>query len=242
MKLALLRIANATLRPLGVQIYHEGIDMESVLRRLAPRAGDIGTVIDIGASTGRWSALAMPYFPHARFVGVDPLAEREPDLKRLKARAPRFDYVLCAAGATDGGTVPMAVGADLDGSTVGGSDGAVRQVPLHSIDGIVRMKGCPGPYLLKFDTHGFEVPILDGAAETLKTTRYIVMEVYNYRHVPGTLLFWEMCAKLEGLGFRCFNLADPMQRPLDRALWQMDLFFARKGDPVFAHDSYRLAQ
>ena len=76
-KLASLRIANATLRPLGVQIYHEGMDMESVLRRMAPRAGRIGTVIDIGASTGRWSAMTMPYFRDARFVGIDPLRERD---------------------------------------------------------------------------------------------------------------------------------------------------------------------
>jgi FkbM family methyltransferase len=239
MKLALLKIANTLLRPAGAQIYHEGMDMESVLRRLGPRAGDIGTVIDIGASTGRWSALTMPYFPSARFVGIDPLKEREPALQRLKATNPRFDYVLCAAGEADSDMVRMAVSGDLDGSTVGGSDGDIRQVPLHSVDAVVRMKQCKGPFILKFDTHGFEVPILNGAKATLAQTKYIVMEVYNYRHTEGTLLFHEMCVLLDGLGFRCFNMADPMQRPLDRALWQMDFFFARKDDEVFRHDSYR---
>ena len=55
--------------------------------------------------------------------------------------------------------------------------------------------------MLKFDTHGFEVPILKGAAQHAGETRYIVMEVYNYRHVEGTLLFYEMCALLDGWGF-----------------------------------------
>ena len=213
--------------------------MESVIRRLAPRAAGIGTVIDIGASTGRWSAMAMPYFPNTRFIGVDPLREREPDLQRLKLRNPNFDYVLCAAGEQDSAIIKLAVSGDLDGSTVGGSDGTVREVPLHSIDAIVDMKKCTGPFMLKFDTHGFEVPILKGACETLQQTKYIVMEVYNYRHIEGTLLFHEMCALLDGMGFRCFNVVDLMQRPLDRSLWQMDFFFARKDDEVFRFDTYR---
>jgi FkbM family methyltransferase len=240
MKLALLKIANSLLRPLGAQVYREGMDMESVLRRLSRHAGDIGTVIDIGASTGRWSEMAMPYFPQARFVGIDPLKEREPALQRLRSSHARFDYVLCAAGEDDDGFVELAVTGDLDGSTVGGGGGVARRVPVHSIYAVVRMKSCSAPFVLKFDTHGFEVPILKGARSTLERTKYIVMEVYNYRHTEGTLLFPEMCALLDGLGFRCFNMADPMQRPLDRSLWQMDFFFARKSDEVFRHEGFRL--
>jgi FkbM family methyltransferase len=238
MKKVLLKAANALLRPVGAQIYREGMDMESVLKRLANRSGEIQTVVDIGASDGRWSDMSMKLFPRARFIGVDPLAEREPELKRLKERRPRFDYILCVAGESDNDTVDLAVTDDLDGSTVGGA-GRVRKVPSHSIDEIVKIKQCEGPFILKFDTHGFEVPILKGASKTLEDTRYIVMEVYNYRHVEGTLLFHEMCALLEGMGFRCFNMADQLQRPLDGCLWQMDLFFARKDDECFRSSNYR---
>jgi len=239
MKKALLKLANAVLHPAGVQIYREGMDMESVLKSLARRADDIATVVDIGASDGRWSEMAMRLFPRARFVGIDPLVEREPRLKRLKALRPQFDYALCAAGEKTNDTTALAVTNDLDGSTVGGGAGSLRQVPSHSIDEVMRIKGCKGPFLLKFDTHGSEVPILKGAPRTLEETRYIVMEVYNYRHVEGTLLFYEMCALLDGMGFRCFNMADPMQRPLDGCLWQMDFFFARKGDGCFRESGFR---
>ena len=181
----------------------------------------------------------MPYFRDARFVGIDPLREREDALRRLKQSNPRFDYVLCAAGEEANGTVELSVSPDLDGSTVAGKVGDTRVVPMHSVDEIVRMKHCVAPFMLKFDTHGFEVPILKGAAATLPQTRYIVMEVYNYRHTADTLLFHEMCALLDGLGFRCFNLVDPIQRPLDRSLWQMDLFFARQDDEIFHHNTFR---
>jgi FkbM family methyltransferase len=235
---ALLNLANSVLRPLGVQLYREGMDMRSVLARLAQRNESIGTVVDIGASDGRWSAQALPLFPAARFIGIDPLAERAAALGRLKRREPRFDYELCAAGALEEDTVELAVTADLDGSTVGGA-GQSRRVPSRSIDRILRDKGCRGPFLLKFDTHGFEVPILAGAAATLAGTHFIVMEVYNYRHVSGTLLFHEMCRLLDGHGFRCFNMADPLQRPLDGCLWQMDLFYARHDHEFFRENSFR---
>ena len=239
-KRTLVNAANTLLRPAGVALYREGLDMQAALRHLARRAGTVATVLDIGASDGRWSAQSLPLFPAARFVGIDPLEERRAALERLKQREPRFDYELCAAGASDGGTVELGVGADLDGSTVGGA-GRTRRVPLRSIDGIVRAKGCQGPFLLKFDTHGFEVPILEGAAATLAATHFIVMEVYNYRHVTGTLLFPEMCALLDTHGFRCFNMADPLQRPLDGCLWQMDLFYARKDHEFFRDDAFRQA-
>lgn len=239
MKWALLNVVNRLLRPLGVRVSRQDhFDMESALQWIAQQRSPIGTVIDIGASTGRWSAMAMPHFPQTRFIGVDPLKEREPDLIRLKANDARFDYVLAAAGEAPEGTVDLAVTADLDGSTVRGPGGASRSVPAYSVDRVVELKRCEGPYLLKFDTHGFEVPILRGAASTLAQTDYIVMEVYNFRHTEGTLLFHEMCSLLDEKGFRCILLADPMRRPFDHALWQMDIVFARKEHTAFLESSY----
>ncbi len=237
MKRLLADTANTLLRPLGVGIAKEGFDMEGAVHRLGNHAAEIATVFDIGASNGRWSALALPAFPQAKFIGVDPLAEREASLQALKAKDPRFDYVLCVAGKEPDGMVHLAVGDDLDHSTVDGL-GEKRMVPSKSLDAIAAMKGLKGPYLLKFDTHGFEVPILEGATVVLKDTAYIIMEVYNFRHTKDTLLFWEMCSYLEKRGFRCFNLVEPMHRPLDHNLWQMDLFFARQDNPIFASDQF----
>lgn len=241
LKRVVLQIGNAALRPLGVQVYRRGLDMRTILRDLAKHAGRIGTIIDIGASDGRWSEMAMALFNQTRVIGVEPLSEREAELRDLKRRRGAFDYVLCVAGDLDGAVVDLAVSTDLDGSTVGGSAGRIRKVPSDSVDAIVKRQKCSGPFILKFDTHGYEVPILRGASNTLKETSYIVMEVYNYRHTEGTLLFYEMCALLDGMGFRCFNMADPLQRPLDKSLWQMDLFFARKDDAMFRSSRYEEA-
>ncbi len=242
MKKKLLGVANALLSPVGVQLYRKGIDMESVLKQMSGWNHGISSILDLGAARGHWSQMALNLFPGTKIVAVDPLKEREPFLSRLKDKySDRYDYVLAVAGRDDGGSVELAVTPDLDGSTVHGREGEVRTVPVHSVDSIVKMKGLKGPFFLKFDTHGFEKPILDSAEETLKETKYMVMEAYNFRHSPDTMLFHEMIAYLETKGFRVFNLVDILQRSTDGALWQIDLFFARADDPIFNSNSYRHA-
>ena len=239
MKRFLLDTANMVLAPFGAQIYRRGIDMKSCLQTVAAQRPGFGTIVDLGAARGHWSSMALDLFPDARVIGVDPLREREPYLAQLKARNRRFDYILAAAGAVDGGQTELAVTSDLDGSTVQGSQGERRTIPVRSVDAIVRERGAEGPFFLKFDTHGYERPILEGASETLARTTYLVMEAYNFRHTADTLLFHEMIALLADKGFRVLALAEPMNRPSDNALWQVDLFFARADNPVFANESFR---
>lgn len=238
-KKKLLRLANGLISPVGVQLYRSGTDMESVLRQIAARDHGINSVLDLGAAKGDWSRMALGLFPNAKIVGVDPLEERAPYLEKLKAKHDRYDYVSAVAGKDDGGSVELAVTPDLDGSTIHGSEGQMRTVPVHSVDAIAKMKGLKGPFFLKFDTHGFEKPILESAEKVLTQTKYIVMEAYNFRHSPDTLLFHEMIAFMEERGFRVSHLVDILNRPTDGALWQVDLFFARADDPLFNSDSYR---
>ncbi|MDJ0978416.1 MAG: FkbM family methyltransferase [Erythrobacter sp.] len=235
----LLRTVNKVIAPTGAQLYRAGADMEYALGWLARRDHGIASVLDLGAAQGNWSRMALDLFPQARVVGVDPLEERVPHLARLKAENPRFDFVSAVAGSEDGGTVELAVTEDLDGSSVNGTEGVVRRVPVHSLDAIAEMKGLTGPYFLKFDTHGFEKPILESAERVLEETRFIVMEAYNFRHTPQTLLFHEMIAYLEQRGFRVSHLVDVLNRPSDGALWQVDLMFARAEDPIFESNAFR---
>ena len=48
-------------------------------------------------------------------------------------------------------------------STVDGTDGKPRQVLAKTIGIIASEKKMAGPFLLKFDTHGYEIPILNNA-------------------------------------------------------------------------------
>jgi hypothetical protein len=100
------------------------------------------------------------------------------------------------------------------------------------------MRSLPGPNLLRLDTPGFEAPILKGAANILGQLEIIIMECYNFKISTDSLFFYDMCVYLEGLGFRCIDLVDPLWRPHDHSLWQMDLAFIKKDRPEFSHLGY----
>ena len=97
---------------------------------------------------------------------------------------------------------------------------------MTSIDAEVARRSLAGPFLIKLDTHGFEREILEGAAKTLEGTAAVIVEAYNFELRPGVMRFHELCAFMESRGFRTVDLADPMRRPRDDILWQMDLVFA----------------
>ena len=240
MKRTILKFANSCLTPFDARIVHKSADlfqMSSAFRRTVRHKFEIRTVIDIGASNGKWSLEAMKEFKDASFFAIEPLRERSKALEDCKRNHQRFDYELCAAGESNG-DVTLNVMGDLDGSTVDGEGGEQRVVPVKAVDAIVSSKNLKGPFLLKFDTHGYEIPILNGAVETISKTNVVIMEVYNYHITEHALLFYQMCSYMENLGFRCYDLVAPSLRLYDDTFWQMDIFFCKKEAPMFTYPHY----
>jgi FkbM family methyltransferase len=242
MKRALLDFINSILRIFKVKLVRSkagDFDMWAAVKRISSHNFPVNTVIDIGASNGSWTTRAMRIYPQASYLAIEPLQEQEPALIKLKQKHRNFDYALCVAGDTDHGQAKLNVTDDLDGSSVDSTGGESRIVKVMTLDGLVSEKGLNGPFLLKFDTHGYEVPILEGARMTLENTSVIIMEVYNFKITEHTLRFHEMCSFLETLGFRAYDIASPVLRLHDRAFWQMDILFCRKNAEIFSHHKYR---
>lgn len=236
----LQRALNVALASLGVQLARRDrvFDMPGVLAHAAQRGFHPGTVIDVGASNGVWSEDAHRYFPQAKYLLFEPLAERHEALRHLRERR-GFDFVAAVAGNRRG-EIGFSVDAALDGSGVARpGETPSRIVPVTTIDEEVASRNLPAPYCLKLDTHGHELQVLAGADRVLGRTGLLIIEAYNFHLTPGCLRFHELCAWLETRGFRCCDLADPMRRPGDGVLWQMDLAFAPASDPIFASTAYR---
>lgn len=211
--------------------------MEAALARCASRGLDVRTVVDVGASDGRWSRVASRLLPPAHYFMVEARVEHEPGLAKTAA-AGNFSYQLCAAGDRDG-EIHFDATALFGGQasdTPYEKNGIV--VPVRRLDSLAAERGLQGPFALKLDTHGYEIPILEGARGLLADTELLIIECYNFRLTAQSLTAHEMSAWLGERGFRCVDLADPLYRERDGALWQMDLFFAPARHRAFASNVY----
>ncbi|MFK7759476.1 MAG: FkbM family methyltransferase [Phycisphaerales bacterium] len=212
---------------------------DRALWRLTQRGHTANTIIDVGASNGMWSAVTEQYLPDAEYLLIEAQECHREALDAYCQSRPKAQYTLSAAGAKPGDFIYFD-----DGSPFGGLASETEteytkvKVPVTSIDAEVEKLDLPGPYLVKLDTHGFEVPILEGAKETLKNASILVIEVYNFKITPDSLLFWEMCVYLDKLGFSPADLSEPLWRTRDQAFWQMDLIFIPKSSPEFEYIHY----
>lgn len=210
--------------------------MDAALARAVARGVGIASVIDVGASNGSWTLRARRHWPSCRSLLIEAFEHWREELDLFVRRWPGTERVIAVAGPQDGGTATFFNDPDrpYGGILSGPAETAGWQVPQISIDGARARAGLPGPLLLKLDTHGAERAILEGARETLKDCALVVIEAYNLPGEDRCPRFDMLVAEMERLGFRCADLADPMRRPSDGLLWQMDLLFIPAGDPCFA--------
>ncbi len=237
----LLRKRGYEIKKIGQKTIHapkNKFSMEEGFKRCLKRGIKINTVIDIGASDGRWTEVCMKYYPDANYLLVEAQQDHLAGLNACKDRNSKIDFVLAAAGREEG-TIYFENSNLFGGlaSEIPLGDNCIK-VPVISMDVEIGKRKLNGPYLLKLDTHGFEIPILEGAKEVIQAAELIIIEVYNFQLTSDSLKFWEMCSYMEKLGFSPVELVDLMLRKNDEAFWQMDIFFIRSNSPLFLNNTY----
>lgn len=203
----------------------------AMLRRLAARFAP-ATIIDVGASDGRWSRMAREVWPAANLLLFEPnpiygvaLAEMERDgahVARALAceqssgeKTLRMNFEKPFQGVYDLGDEMHMAGAPVEVA-----------VSVATIDREVESRKLPGPYLVKLDTHGREHQILAGARETLKRSGALVIEVYTWAQGPSSMRMIELIPVIElAHGFLPSDLCEPLRRPLDGRMVQCDMMF-----------------
>ena len=213
------------------------MNVKQALAKLQKRGFVIGSIIDVGASNGCWSKSVSELWPDAKVHFVEANSVHESDLNSLCLTSDRYSYVLAAAGDVDGKIFFDA--SDSQGGLASHEPGEGKIcVPVTTLTTQAEERNLPGPYLVKLDTHGFEVPILEGAADIFPMTDCFVIEVYNFRLFDAALPFWEMCLYMEERGFRVIDITEPAWRPSDEALWQADFVFLKEDAVQFSSNAY----
>lgn len=205
--------------------------------RAVIRGVPIGSIIDVGASDGHWSGTVRKYWPGAPLLLIDANPVHEPELKAFTEQHQPAHYRLAAAGPTVGKAKFYATEDKYSGAVSLGMPGDF-EVEQVSIDSLVAELKLPPPYFIKLDTHGYELEILQGAAQTLRDTTLVQLEVYNFRLRKGVPVFPEMCFHMDQKGFRLSDVFDIVHRPSDGIMWQADALFEPKVAPWWRNDQW----
>ncbi|GJL92999.1 MAG: hypothetical protein DHS20C04_26580 [Hyphococcus sp.] len=203
---------------------------------MAERNVAVSTIIDVGAAKGAWTEKARRHWPAAAHL-LEVKENWRADLEIFQRKHPNTSFEI--AGVTrEPGRIYFPKDVDEYGGAVFSDPQArtsLEEVDATSIDHEVMRLGLKPPFAIKLDTHGTEVDILDGAQKTLTQTSFLCIETYS---MIGQKRFPEMLLDLQARGFRCADLAEPMFRPSDKLLWQIDYYFLRADHPAFKEFRY----
>jgi FkbM family methyltransferase len=145
------------------------------------RGGEIRCVFDVGANVGQSAALFSDVFPAATVHSFEPDPESYRQLQRVAASYPRVSAINAAVGDREGDatfyvnefrqTNSLLKAAGNAGQFLVGTHGldlrSEIQVQVLTLDGYCADHGIEHIDLLKLDTQGYELKVLDGASGLL---------------------------------------------------------------------------
>lgn len=196
---------------------------------------------DVGASNGCWSKRVGRAFPEATFDLFEPLAEGSEQYRRrlglLLDKQPRFRLHKLALGA-ECRKVRMFLPPNVDGSTAldlgayAPAEWASQEVDMVTLDYVVQEFRVAPPDVLKIDTQGCELNVLQGARQNLAKVQLLVLECWLTRsYGPATPLLLEVAQWLREFDFHLWDFGDGWRNP-SGALCSRDCFFLNARCPV----------
>lgn len=175
-------------------------------------------IYDVGASDGSWSLELKQLFSDSQYILFEPLPECADKLIEISENKPEFMYHPCALGSE---------AAELQLNQHAGQSsfleskqwvGTKNCVAVKTIDGLVADGACPPPNLIKADVQGFELELLKGAEQSLKTCDFLFLELSWLQIYKGGPYAGEILGYLADRGFHVYDIATYAQRPLDGRL------------------------
>ena len=185
-----------------------------------------GVVVDVGVLDG--TPPLYEAFPQAEHILIEPVAEHERHLQAICSQLPNAAYVMAAAAA-ETGTARLEITNDLRHSGLKPDTNAdraethfYREVQTVKVDDVLEEVEVVKDVLLKIDVDGAEIEVLKGSGETLKQCEYVVIEATLFGQIYQVMDF------MRERGFVAYDFLEPLYRPHDQALWQVDIAFVKE--------------
>ncbi len=186
-------------------------------------------VIDVGAQTGTEALVRA--FPAAKHLMIEPVMENKMSLLQIASQLKDAEVLITAADSMSGETF-LHVSPDTRYATISGSakpNGTwrdVRRISCIAVDDLCQSRALEGPFLLKIDVDGKELDVLAGCIKTLEKTECAIVETVFFGE--GANNFHRVVEFMQGRGFVVYDIVEPLYRPIDMALWQMDTIFVKR--------------
>jgi FkbM family methyltransferase len=226
-------------RDLTAPLPVEHAAQRALLRAVLARAG-VGCVIDVGARTGDYGALLRALGFGGTIVSVEPVAESFAALERRAAADPGWHAHRLALGR-EAGRARIGVARESNFSSFlaptrfslewfGGSAVArEEEVDVQRLDAVFDSLVTPAgpvPVLLKTDTQGFDLEVLEGARGCLDRVAALQVELSVRPVYEGAPDWLEAVGFVRSLGFRAVHLT-PVGRDAELGLVELDGLFVR---------------
>jgi FkbM family methyltransferase len=194
---------------------------------------DPAVVVDVGAQTGTEALFRV--FPSAKHLMIEPVTENKAVLSHIASQLKDAEVLIAAADSASGEAF-LHVSSDTRYASVSrnpkseeGDAWNVRRVAVYSVDDLCESRSLKGPYLIKIDVDGKELDVLEGSIKTLRNTECVIVETVFFG--DGANNFYRVTAFMRENGFVIYDIVEPVYRPVDMALWQVDTVFVRRNGP-----------
>jgi FkbM family methyltransferase len=202
---------------------------------LSRRGFCCGTLIDVGVGSG--TPWLYDAFPSAYLVLVEPNRDFESALGRICA-ARRGVYYMFAAGSentkrtiyinrafpTNSGLLRASAEHIENLKSRSAHETEERLVDVRRLDTLGNLAA---PYVIKIDTEGFILPVIEGATGLLPKTELIIAELSVANRFENESSLWRLFKFLEEHSFRLFDLVDMAQTSCNGQLAYIDAVFIK---------------
>lgn len=173
----------------------------------------IDGILDVGANRGQFSLACCLSQPKTPIVAFEPIPGEAKTFRAVHANHNRIELFESALGDSPGqATLHLSRSADSSSLLPIGKrqkelfpgtqeiDSII--VPVQRLDDLCKHWNCRTQQLLKLDVQGFELNVLQGATETLKSCAFVYAECSEVTLYEGQALRPEVSRFLQSHGFK----------------------------------------
>ena len=207
-------------------------------------------IMDVGANHGNWTRTALKYFPDAYYTLIEPQDHLRTHVTDLLTRNSRIRWV--GAGASDtSGTLPFTMFCRDDRSSFTPTPEAAKaagmrqiEVPVTTLDEVVRTGNAPFPNIVKIDAEGFDLKVLAGASELVGKTDIFLLEAAICADLMTSGKIFEntlgnVVQTMAYAGYRILDITELNRSPKHGVLWLCEVAFLRNASRLLnGIDSY----